>query len=79
MTTKYVIESRDESGTILLSGPQPRELFGNAAIDGINEDAMARIIYRKVGPEPKILLTGMNVRDWPRNIHPTWVARVKYW
>lgn len=81
-TTLYVIESRDSEGRLLFRDtdgkrlPMPEEVFGNAAITGITEDAMAKAIFAKA---PEAILDGRFVAQWPTILNPNWKARVKTW
>ncbi len=73
---KWIIEARDEQGQLVFSCPQPEEWFTSLAIMGINEDQMARMIFRKL---PDANLVGDNIPNWPRLLNPLWVARKKTW
>ena len=75
--TKWIIESRDENGQLILGNtPQPESVFGNGAIQGMSEDSMAKIIFRKI---PNATLDGGSIALWPSLINPNWKARVKTW
>jgi hypothetical protein len=72
----YVIECRT-NGQLDFTGKQPESFFGNAAITGISEDAMAKVVYRGVGPD--VMLDGLTISAWPSLIDPRWAARSKTW
>lgn len=76
MRTRYVIECRDSSGKLDFSGVQPESAFGIAAITGIGEDEMAKIVFRL---SADATLTGENIEGWPSFVDPRWRARVKTW
>lgn len=76
MNELYVIEARDPDGKLDLRGPQPESVFGNAAITGITEEAMARTVFRH---KPEACLRGDDLDRWPSLIDPRWIARRKYW
>lgn len=42
----YLIERRNEDGSMDFRGPQPETLFGKVAYQGIDPDSMAQVIYR---------------------------------
>lgn len=73
---RYIIERRKENGALTLEGVQPEDVFGMAAIMGITEDAMAKIVWRYT---PDAALTGENIAKWPTFIHSEFVARRKTW
>lgn len=73
----WVIEARTSDGQLDLTAPQPESVFGLAAIRGITEDAMAKIVFRHVPDD--ISLSGMAIGSWPAHIDPRWVARRKTW
>ena len=72
----WVIECRDEGGVLDFTGAQPEDAFGLAAIAGITEDGMAKVIFARM---PDALLTGDSLAAWPRLIDPRWRARRKTW
>lgn len=74
--TRYVIECRHPDGVLDFAKPQPEDVFGLAAITGIDEDTMGRVVWRHA---PDAMLTGMNLPAWPKFVDPRWSARVKTW
>ena len=72
----FVIEARKPDGTLDLSGLQPETVFGMAAITGISEDGMARVIFRRL---PEACLQGDRISSWPSMIDPRFKARRKTW
>jgi hypothetical protein len=74
--TTYVIEARNNDGTLKFDCPQPESYFGNRAITGITEDEIAKAIFRTA---PDATMSGMNISAWPRNIDQNWTARIKTW
>lgn len=72
----YVIECRHADGSLDFTEPQPESYFGMAAIQGIDDDRMAKAIFRQV---PDADLRGDSVSLWPRQIDPRWTARRKTW
>lgn len=72
----YVIEKRDETGSLDFSEPQPNKFFGLAAITGISEDAMAKVVFRLA---PDAVLTGMDIPAWPSHVDARFSARRKTW
>lgn len=78
MREKYVIECRRLDGTLDFTPPQPESVFGLDAITGITDDAMARVIFRKL-PELVGAMHGQNIPQWPSFVDPRWTARTKTW
>lgn len=76
MATLYVIEARTHDGALDLKAADPVTVFGIAAITGISEDAMAKVIFRQV---PDATLDGREIALWPGKINPAWRARAKTW
>lgn len=76
-TERYVIECRAPDGSLDLTGPQPENVFGLAAITGISEDAMARVLFSRCGDG--IVLDGGNICGWPSKIDPRRKARRRTW
>lgn len=76
MTTFYIIERRYADGRLDLSHVQPEDIFGDGAIDGMTEDAIAKMVWRH---NPDANLRGVNVTMWPSFVHPQFRARVKTW
>jgi hypothetical protein len=76
MKTQYVIEKRNADGSLDLSGLQPEKVFGLGAIQGISEDAIAKVIFAKV---PDASLHGTNIPLWATAIDPKFVIRKKTW
>ena len=75
--TRYVIEARDAEGRLLLGDhPDPVEKFGLAAVTGMDEDKMAKVIWRW---NNDAVLKGDDILNWPRVLNPNWVARRKTW
>lgn len=72
----YVIEARKPDGSLDFTNPQPEQIFGNAAIHGIEQDRMAKIVFRHA---PNAVLTGDAVSQWPRFVDSRFSARVKTW
>ena len=72
----WIIERRDESGKLEFSDPQPDKVFGHGALTGMTEDEMAQAILRAI---PDATLSGTNIPNWPRLIHPQFTARRKTW
>lgn len=78
----WIIESRNEHGELLLRDadgkrlPDPSEFFGIGAIHGMDDNAMARAIFRKI---PDASLQGDRISTWPKLINKNWIARVKTW
>lgn len=73
----WVIEARTSDGKLDLTAPQPESVFGNAAITGITDDAMAKIVYRHVSDD--VSLDGRMIGLWPARIDSRWIARRKTW
>ena len=73
---KYVIEARLSNGHLTFVDPQPESVFGLAAINGIDADTMAKIIFRH---KPDAVLTGDKIPWWPSVLDPRWIAREKTW
>jgi hypothetical protein len=73
---RYIIERRNPDGSLDLKGPQPESVFGLGAIEGMDDWAMSRVIFRHV---PDATLTGDSISLWPAQIDPAWVARLKTW
>lgn len=71
----YVIEKRGRDGCLDFSAPQPEDFFGLAAITGVSEDAMAKVVYRHC---PDVVLCGTNMQ-WAANINPGFHTRLKTW
>lgn len=76
MKTLYVIERRYHDGQLDLAESQPESVFGMPAITGIDSNAMAKAIFRRI---PDAVLTGDSVAVWPALIDSRWIARVKTW
>lgn len=76
MTTFYIIERRYADSTLDFKRPQPEDIFGDGAIDGMTEDAIAKLVWRH---NPDANLRGDNVMLWPSFVHPQFRARVKTW
>lgn len=76
MSEQYVIECRTPEGAFDFSGEQPEHYFGRRAITGIDEDAMAKAIFRT---KPDAVMDGRHVGLWPALIDPRWSARRKTW
>lgn len=74
--TEWIIEARTADGALDFTIPQPETAFGVRAITGIDEDAMAQVIFRKV---PSAIMDGQHIADWPRLLNPGWSARRKTW
>jgi hypothetical protein len=72
----YVIERRNPDGSLDLKGRQPESIFGLPAIQGISEDAIAKIVYRH---KPDVVLDGRYLANWAAEIDPSWHTRVKTW
>ena len=72
----WVIDCRDKDGKADFTEPQPESWFGDAAIKGITEDAMAKAVFRK---NPDACLRGDAITSWPSYVDPRWRARVKTW
>lgn len=77
--TKYVIEARKPDGSLDLDAPQPESVFGEAAITGITEDAMAKALFRKFPEDTGIVLRGDSIATWPALVDSRWKARPKTW
>jgi hypothetical protein len=77
MRCLWIVEHR-VGGELLLAGPQPESVFGDLAFLGITEDQMAKVVYDRC-PDKSIKLSGMDISNWLRHLHPNWVARVKTW
>lgn len=73
---RWIIEARTADGQLDLTAPQPEQVFGLAAIQGITEDDMAQVIFRRC---PEASLQGDQISAWPRLLDPRWVARRKTW
>lgn len=73
---KWIIECRTLNGSLDFSGRQPESVFGLAAITGIDEDAMAKAVWRHA---PEAVLEGGNLPIWPAFVDPRWIARRKTW
>ncbi len=76
MRQLYVIECRKPDGSLDFLYPQPEVVFGEAAINGIDEDKMAKAIFRRI---PDAVMDGRNISAWPALIDPRWSARAKTW
>lgn len=76
MRNLYIIERRNEKGELVFADPRPEQFFGMKAIHGINYWEMSQVIYRLC---PDAHLDGASICEWPRHVHPQFVARVKYW
>lgn len=76
MAGKWIIEKRNEDGSLDFSRPQPEDKFGKGAINGMTDWQMSRMIFAAV---PDAQLHGTNIPNWPRLIDPKFVARVKHW
>jgi|688.fasta_scaffold152699_6 hypothetical protein len=76
MNPKWIIESRDDQGKLLLTGPQPETIFGLQAIQGMSDWHMSRVIFQNC---PDATLDGGNIPNWPKLINPNWKARRKTW
>lgn len=72
----YVIEKRDKDGNLDFSKPQPEDFFGVAAITGITDDRMARVIFSK---DKDAILDGRHILLWPEKLCPGFYARRMYW
>lgn len=77
MRQLYVIEARNPDGSLNFEDPQPYDIFGIQAINGISEDHMAKVIFRRLGDS--IILSGDSVIAWPKLIDPRFQARRKTW
>jgi hypothetical protein len=73
---RFVIEKRNPDGSLNFSEPQPERFFGNAAITGITENAIASVVFRH---DPDATLDGSELCMWARRIDPLFSTRVKYW
>lgn len=76
MDALYVIECRKPDGSLDFSGRQPERFFGNAAITGISENAMAKAVFRF---KPDATMDGRHIARWPSIIDPRFIARQKTW
>lgn len=77
MPKLYVIEARNpETGQLDLTEPQPEKFFGMAAIQGIDDNAMARVVFKH---DREAVLRGDQVALWPSLLDPRFIARVKTW
>lgn len=76
MKKLYIIESRNEDGSLKLDGPQPESVFGHGVYSGMSDWDMSRVIYAR---NKECSLSGDNIPNWPKLINPNWVARVKTW
>lgn len=72
----YVIEAREPDGSLSFAKPQPEEIFGRGAITGIDEDAIAKVVWRH---KPDAVLTGETLLRWPALVDERFRARAKYW
>lgn len=72
----WIIEKRNADGSLNLTDPQPHQIFGMGAIHGMDDNAMAQVIFRKV---PDAVMDGRFVAHWPQLIDPQFTARRKYW
>lgn len=75
-TDLWIIECRKPDGTLDFAVPQPESVFGNAAISGMDDHAMAVVIFRKL---PDAVLEGHMIATWPSLLDARWRARQKTW
>lgn len=73
---RYIIECRDSAGNLDFTGRQPENVFGMGAIKGMDDDAIAKAVWRE---DPDATLDGASLLDWPSLIDPRWRARRKTW
>ena len=76
MKNLYIIESRNQNGSLKLDGPQPEEVFGDGAFLGMTDWDMSRVIYRL---NKTVTLSGDDIPNWPKVLNPNWIAREKTW
>ncbi len=76
MPDKWIIEARHPDGTLDLTAPQPEDFFGLAAINGMTDWEMSRIIFKH---DDNVVLTGDSIATWPRAIDGRFTARRKTW
>lgn len=78
---RWIVECRKPDGSLDFSDPQPGTVFGLKAIDGMDEDTMAKVIFdhadRRGLPEP--VMEGGSIGRWPSILDPRWSAREKTW
>ena len=70
----WVIEKRHADGRLDFSEPSVYAVFGMAAIIGLDEDALAKAVYRRV---PDVILDGRETALWPAKVNPRFIARRK--
>lgn len=75
MRDLYIIECRT-NGALDFSGDQPEDIFGARAINGIDSDSMAKVIFRH---KPDAVLDGRYIAAWPQQIDSRFIARPKTW
>ena len=76
-TDLWIIEARNRNGELEFRTLQPQHIFGRDSITGMSEDAIAKVIYRHDPLAPP--LDGSDIPNWPKRLHPMWVARRKTW
>jgi hypothetical protein len=59
-----------------MTGTQPEHVFGMGAIQGLTDDAIAKVVYRQC---PDATLTGGTIAAWPSMIDARFRARPKTW
>lgn len=72
----WIIEARNDDGSLDLNCEQPTTVFGKRAITGMSDWEMSRVIYAR---DNKVVLCGDSIAKWPSSINPKWKARVKTW
>ena len=77
MKDLWIIEARNSDGDLDFRTLQPQHIFGRNSITGMTSDAMAKVIYRHDPLAPQ--LNGSDIENWPKLLHPMWVARRKTW
>lgn len=76
MPKLWIIEKRNEDGSLDLSQPQPLDFFGMSAIHGMDDWALSRFIYARF---PEAVLCGDSIAKWPQYFDKHFIARQKTW
>lgn len=77
MKDLWIIEARNQNDELEFRTLQPQHIFGLDSITGMSSDAIAKVIYRHDPLAPP--LDGSDIANWPKRLHPMWVARRKTW
>lgn len=72
----YVIEKRNQDGSLDFSSPQPEDYFGIKAIIGITENEIADVVFAHNHDIPYLVPP---VENWAKIINPAFKTRRKTW